>query len=91
MTKEITRQDFINAIKKRPFSLRACSICSYPLCCFYKGNELYCDTGCDCVNYGPVHTLTKESKLDFYLDPKRGHLENIAKFIEETDNATLHF
>lgn len=82
---EITRERFINAIKKRPFYLRNCSICNYALSFCFEGTQLCYDAGCDCATYNDCHPI-EEERLDFYLNPDHGHLERIKKFIEETEN-----
>lgn len=85
----ISRAQFIEAIKKRPYVLRNCCLCDYPLRYLYIDNVLHYDSGCDCVTYINIQPRD-EHDLDFYLDPKHGYIDDINKFIEEGEAVTLN-
>ena len=79
-----SREDFVTAIKKKPYPLRECSICDYLMHFYYQGDTLYYDSGCDCSRSSHMEARP-DSDLDFYLDPTHGHLPKIEKFIAEVN------
>lgn len=83
-----TRDEFAEAIKKKPFPLRDCSICGYMMNFYYDGDVLHYDSRCECTSGDKYmgdedHTVRPDSDLDFYLEPAHGHLERVQKFIAE--------
>lgn len=81
---ESLKEKFIAKLKAGgKFNLRNCSICNYKLGFVTDTeNELYYDAGCDCVNYEKLEPRDW-SDLDFYLDPKHGHVDRIEKWLNE--------
>jgi hypothetical protein len=77
---DITREMFIDAIKKHPFYVRPCSLCGYEMSYCFRGKQLGFDSGCDCVSYDGWHPV-EDYDLDFYLDPAHGHMDRIREFI----------
>ena len=50
-------QEFEQAVGDRKLGglhLRDCSLCGYPIAYYFGSEGVSLDTGCDCVNYGPV-------------------------------------
>ncbi len=76
-----TREQLLEAIRKKPLLIHTCSICEYR-CCFYFVNDVFgYDIGCDCT-YGRGGWSPRDiNELDFYLDPRHGWLEIIRQFV----------
>lgn len=78
------KEKFIDKLKDgKAFTLRNCSICCAPLTYFSDGESLYFDSNCDCSSYRspPDQEDWSGVGLDFYFDPKHGHLERIEEWV----------
>ncbi len=62
--------------------IHPCSLCQYPCGFLVRGDKLFYDTGCDCVNYGPVISMRSESDLNFYIESE-GWQPKLRKFIDD--------
>lgn len=78
------KEKFIKLLKSgKAYSLRRCSICDTNLYFRSDGTALLFDANCDCVRYTTPLRNEPWDSLDFYLDPKHGHLKNIENWIFE--------
>jgi hypothetical protein len=82
---QLTLENFKEAIKKKPFPLRACSICDHMMYIFYKNEAFWFNSTCNCVRYTSPDQYYSDDDLKFYLNPDHGHIERIKKFIGETN------
>jgi len=82
------KEQLIETIKRvRYWALRECSMCGCHLAYVSDGENLGFDGACDCTMFGSSIQNRDWSDLDFYLDPKHGHIDAINKYIE--DNAEV--
>ena len=66
MAKERTGEEFKESVAKNKLTelrTRECSFCNYKLGYVFNGDKISIDTGCDCVNYGPVISYTTWDSL----------------------------
>lgn len=80
---EITLRDKFETKLKNggAWVLHNCSMCGYPCKFFSDGNALFYDAGCDCVR-GPFRErFCAWDELDFYFEPKHGHIPSIEKWV----------
>lgn len=78
------KEKFIDKLKKTgtKYTLHNCSMCNYPCGWFMRGEKLYYDSGCNCVNYNNTQQVDN-SELDFYFNPEHGHIKNFEEFLKE--------
>lgn len=78
----LNREELLAAIRIKPLLIKTCSMCKYPCCFEFRGEQFGYDAGCDCVTYDGWEPRTPEA-LDFYLDPAHGWIDKLTKFAEE--------
>lgn len=83
-----TREQFISALKKKPFYLRECSICGYGLSFYSEYGRIFYDNGCDFVGVYRS-TVIEDVALDFYLNPLNGHHERIKQFVMDSEAISI--
>lgn len=65
-----------------PLEERECSMCGYMMGWLCKGPQLYFDSGCNCVTYGPNIQPRDWEALDFYFQPEHGHIPKLTNYVQ---------
>lgn len=61
------KEEFIEALKKKPFTLRNCSLCEFPLQYWVQDEKLLWQGNCNCTTYSTPPEERDFDSLDFYL------------------------
>ena len=75
------KEQWIAAIKKRPFLVKACEECGYDMRFSYVHGQLGLDLGCHCSGMDPGWIKKSEDYLEFYL-LDREWIELIREFVK---------
>jgi uncharacterized protein YceK len=71
-----TAEDFEKQVKEKNITswiLRYCSMCDAPLSFLFDGDDVYYDSGCDCVNF---RTIPQESSYDELANHYNRNIKN---------------
>lgn len=80
---ELTRENLLKAIKRRPLIINTCSGCGYGCHYSFRNGQLGYDNGCYCTAHSfEGWTPREEESLDFYLHLEHGWVEKLQKFID---------
>lgn len=67
------RSRLLEAIRLRPWVIRNCSLCQYPLTFQYHRGQFGFDSGCNCSPNPEGWTPRDESEIEYYLNPAHGY------------------